>query len=270
MVKIVRPDDIEEGSLARYGIYGENGVGKTTFLTTIPDEERLLVISEEGQNIKPLKGYRHIKIAPVSQWKDVEDLHKFLIDMAKSKPELAPTAVAFDGWPIRLIINKATGAHLGRGEEREWLSNPPDQRPSNWGDWDKVAGLSNYGILCFLRLPVHMIFLFDEEAPRLDKGEITRKGGPMLPTQALAGARRYLEVIGRMFVDVQSSVADDFIPDTAEEVRRLLIGKHEFFFSKGPTHALGYTITNPSWDKLLPALTARPLRINGHANKEES
>lgn len=265
MVKIGHAEDFVQSSLARYGIYGRNGAGKTTFLTTL-ETEKLLVVSDEGQNTKPLLGYQdRIKVAKVSKWDEVDEIYRILV---AGKGGNGPSALAFDGWPMRLIINKVTGAHLEQGDEAEWLSKPPDQYPGNWDAWEKVAGLSNYGMLCFMRLPTHLIVCFDEEEPKFDKGIISKKGGPLLPTQALRGAKRQLEFMGRLFAELKHPPLDDVIPETAEETRRMLVGEHELWYAKGPVHAVGYCINNPTWSKLLPALSAAPLNINGHTEEE--
>mgnify|MGYP001561773746 CR=1 FL=1 len=273
MVTIARPEELVQASLARWGGYGRNGSGKTTFLTTIPPEERVLVISEEGQNIKPLLGYKHIRVAKIVQWDEVGEVYRLIRHLhendEKNGEHKCPTVAAFDGWPIRLMINKVTGAHLEPGEEIEWLSRPPDIYPKNWDSWEDAAGLSNYGLLCYMRLPCHLMVWFDEDEPKIDKGVIIRKGGPLLPKQAQPGAKRYLELLGRLFAEIENPGLDDVIPDTASERRRMLFGEHEIYYAKGPVHALGYSMANPTWTKMLPALSAAPLKINGESHEKE-
>lgn len=269
-VKIGVAEDFIEGSLARWGIYGRNGAGKSTLLASIPDTERVLVVVEEGQNIRPYKKTAHIKLAVAHTWEDVEEIHHIVY--SAKRHDTGPTVVGFDGWPMRLLINKVTGAHLEPGEEREWLKNPPDTYPQNWDQWDNVTALSNWGLLCWFRIPTHLMITFDEDDPKVEKGEVTRRGGPLLPTQPLKGIKKHLEIVARLFAEtINSSLQlDNGIPETATERRRLLLGENEFWFAKGPVHALGYSIVQPTWSKLLPALTAEPLHLNGVHSEENT
>ena len=263
-------EEFIESALARWGIYGRNGVGKSTLMASIPDTEKLLVLVEEGQNIRPYKTANHIKMATLHTWDDVIEAYQVVLK-AKSLGG-GPTVVGFDGWPARLIINKVTGAHLEPGDEREWLKKPPDTYPDSWEQWDDVAALSNWGLLAWFRLPVHLVITFDEDDPKVEKGEVIRRGGPLLPKQPLRGVKKHLELVGRLFAETvnNSLQLDSGIPDNATERRRLLLGENEFWFAKGPVHALGYSIVNPSWNKLLPSLTAEPLHINGYNKEKEN
>ena len=261
-------EDFLESAQARWGVYGRNGAGKSTLLASIPDTEKELVLVEEGQNIKPYKGVPHIKVGIVHTWDDVVEAHHVVHEAKRGGT--GPTAVGFDGWPIRLIINEVTGAHLEPGEEKDWLRKPPDTYPDRYEQWDKVSALSTWGMLAYFRLPVHLIFTFDEDDPKVEKGEVTKRGGPLLPNQPLKGVKKHLELLGRLFAETinNSLQLDSGIPMNAQEQRRLLLGENEFWFAKGPVHALGYSIVNPTWTKMLPALTAEPLRLNGYHNEE--
>jgi hypothetical protein len=76
---------------------------------------------------------------------------------------------------------------------------------------------------------------------------------------AWAGIKDIVEIVGRLYVeeaeygDIGETKHRDIDPNM-QETRRLLIGKHPRYFTKGPTHLLGYTIENPTWDKLAVSL----------------
>ena len=261
-----------ESELLRLGLYGRNGSGKSTLIASVPDTEKLLVVSEEGQNIRPYMKAPHIKVTIAHTWDDVIEIYK-IVGKAKSQGS-GPTVVAFDGWPIRLIINKVLNAHLAPGEEKEWLVNPPDSFPSGkeiWDQWDEIAALSKWGMLAWFRQPVHLVFSFDEQDPKIEKGEVTRRGGPLLNNQPLVGVKHYLEIIGRLFAEVVDAPFQlgSGVPENVEERRRLLLGENEFWYAKGPVHVLGHCMVDPTYTKLLAAVHAEPLRLNGYHKKEE-
>ena len=226
-----------------------------------------MVVVEEGQNIDPYRNTPHIKIAMAHTWDDIQEIHHVV---SAKKDDGIERVVGFDGWPIRLIINKVMGAHLAPGEEKDWLRKPPDTRPDTYDSWDRVAALSNWGLLAFFRIPAHLLITFDEDEPKVEKGEVTRRGGPLLPNQPLKGAKKHLSLLGRLFAETvdDALTLDGGIPKDATEQRRLLLGENEFWFAKGPVHSLGYSVTNPTWTKLVPALSAPPLKLNGYHNSE--
>jgi hypothetical protein len=128
-------------------------------------------------------------------------------------------------------------------------------------------------------LPLHMLYLLQEQDRVRDiEGDV--KTGPRLTPEALKGIRDSLEILGRLYVDLQAPNAPstngttgeplppslDVVPadrhntgiePNVKEVRRLFIGQHDRYIAKGPTHLLGRVIDDPSWDKIVPPLMAQ-------------
>lgn len=278
-----RPEEIVSSGLARWGIYGENGVGKTTFLTTIPTHELpLLVVSADDENVKPLRGMQNVAIAKVTRWDDLAEVLKLLQDgllLRDGRPDPDVLSgkkkffrvVAFDTWSRLqgLAIHKVTGYEIARpGQEINYLTHVP-KTPRDFREWGQVGALSSEWARYFMRLPIHTIFLFQENTrePKFEGDPIVT--APALTPEALRGIKEALELIGRLYVvrkepgdGLPVSPADRLrqIDPTTIERRMLLLGKHERYFAKGPTHALGYVVEDPTWARLAASLSAAPTR----------
>lgn len=258
-IKILRPEEIASAGLARLGIYAENGVGKTTFLSSIPQSVKTLVVSADQENIKPLVSLPHIRAVKISQWDDLDDIYRVL---ASDKNPFQ--CVAFDTWTRMqgLALNKVARGNFNIEQAGNFLKSPPPMG-KGYDVWEKVGALAGDGMRMFLALPVHAVFLFQEDTRNLGKLEDLIQTGPALTPAALRVAREALEIVGRMYVvdegkeagEVDLTSGDDIraINPNRVDKRMLLIGKHDRFFSKGPTHKLGYVVENPTWEKLSTA-----------------
>ena len=120
-------------------------------------------------------------------------------------------------------------------------------------------------VIQFNELPLHLVWLCQESTiqPKFDHDIIQTV--PLLPGNAAwKGIKDVVEICGRLYVE--GGEHPDGLATTGRDIdpnfvgtRRMLIGKHPRYFSKGPTHLLGYTIENPTWAKLLPGLTWKPM-----------
>lgn len=307
-LQLLRPEDITTAALARWGIYGENGVGKSTLLSTVclcqeggnPDDCRMtLVVSADQENIKPYLGKPHITVAKVFVWDDTVDVHMMLARGVKHPLVLgfirdAITAggprkeafarrlaadgvkegaspffqlAGFDTWTRMqaLAAHKLVGAEVIAPEDTvRWLTTPPTT-PRGYELWDKIGKLAADGMRSFNRLPVHTVYLLQEMSTK-DKAEIERIV-PALTPSALREVIALLELVGRLYVpfekggDTTTVTADDLAPTANRRIdpnfreeRLLLLGKHELYFAKGPTHKLGYVVEQPSWATLAKSL----------------
>lgn len=275
-ITIQTPEEVASSGLARWGLYADNGVGKTTLLASIPPEIRTLVVSADDENVKPLKGHSHIKVVKVSKWNDLADIFQ-LFSKAYQDPDIISgkkpffRCLAFDTYTRiqRLAVNKVVGYELLKpGDEVQYIDRIP-KLPQGWDGWQRVGALAEEWLRYFCRLPVHTIFVFQEQE-RFEKGEEGgSKIGPAMTPYALAGIKDALEIIGRMYVEVsagsggapdplvpaEKSVEGKKIHEDAKEVRKLLIGKHDRYITKGPTHKLGYVIDQPTWADLAKSLS---------------
>lgn len=301
-LQVRRPEEIISATLARWGFYGENGVGKTTILRSIPSNIPTLVASADDENVKPLRGRPHIQVAKITRWIDLAEIlemfqnpggsalyketlkdmmrdpdQKAVLQAAMADPEVKAMrrpiwkALAFDTWTRvqALAINKLVGYDLiAPGQEVQYIERAP-KLPKGWDDWQQAGALAGEWMRYFERLPVHVIFLFQEQLYRPKREDDPLQIGPAMTNEALKHVRDTLEIIGRLYVEVSTSEAESTndplvgasgaeslrtIHENAKETRKLLIGKHGLYFTKGDSATLGYVVESPTWDKLAVTL----------------
>lgn len=268
-LSIVKAEEIASSGLARWGIYGSEGAGKSSFLastctcneTKKPDEcVSTLVVSAGMENIKPYETSatkRHIRLAKVQSWDELMQVFLYLRD--KTHPF---KAIGFDTWTRMqsLAYLKIVGGELPLEKIEERLRQTP-RSPKDWGQWEQIGSLAAYGIQVFCALPLHTIFLFQESISRPKTELDILEVAPDIRPPTLRQTRTDLELIGRLYVTLEGGdPLDDAeggkraVKEDLTEVRKLLIGKQEGFVTKGPTHLLGRVVENPTWTSLAKSL----------------
>jgi len=109
-LSLLTVEDVVTSSLARWGIYSDNGVGKTTLISTIPRNKKVLVVSADQENVKPLRGHQdHIRVYKMSRWDELDDILRLL--QSKQNPF---DVCVFDTWSRiqGLCINHIVGYEL--------------------------------------------------------------------------------------------------------------------------------------------------------------
>lgn len=264
-VVIQKPEDVASSGLARLGIYGDNGTGKTTFLSTIPPEIPTLVLSADNENIKPLRGHDHFGIAKIQKWDDLVEIYvAFARAFAAGKPPKWK-AVAFDTVTRfqMMALRKVTGQALpAPGDEAKFLQTAP-KLAKGYDAWDSIGALTAELVRQWSLLPLHTIFLMQEmtRTPKYEN-DILETSMALTPA-AVREVKTTLEIIGRLYVQGAGKDGDELsaaltgasdggrqIDLSFREQRVLLLGKHDRYFAKGPTHQLGYAVLDPTWDKL--------------------
>lgn len=262
---------------ARLGIYGANGSGKTTFASTIPDQERVLYVSVDDENIRPVARLKHFRVIKIRRWNDLLTVYQAL-----AHPNNKITAVVWDTWSRiqDLAVGKVCNYEPADPARLTQYINSIPKNPHDWRGWGQVGALCSEWQRNFNMLPVHMVYLMQEQDRRREVEEDI-KTGPRLTPEALKGIRDSVELLGRLYVELEApdkpqpnGTGDPMPPvltdlltqqDThnvrieadVKEVRRLFIGQHDRYIAKGPTHLLGRVITDPSWEKIVPPLMAQ-------------
>lgn len=265
-------EDVYSSALARWGIFGRNGVGKTTFLGTIPEDIPTLVASCDAENVKPLAGKPNVLVSKVSEWQDLDDILELARALeVRAKRSGVTACVAFDTWSRMqgMCMNHMAGFKLVEpGQEAKYILEAP-RLPRGYEPWQQIGALMGTWMEYFMRLDVHLIFLLQEmdRHPQHEADILVTE--PVLTPSALARCFDSLEMVGRLYVDLQSGkdildAVDDGakrgIDPNAKEVRRLLLGHHPRYRTKGDTKNLGYVVEEPTFDKL-----AVTLKGNHHA-----
>jgi len=275
----VPPDKITALTHVRLGIYGANGSGKTTFASTIPDTERVLHISVDDENIRPVAHLKHFRVVKLRRWNDLLTIYQAL-----AAPGNPITVCVWDTWSRvqDLAVGKVCNYEPSDPARLAQYINSIPKNPHDWRGWGQVGALCSEWQRNFNLLPLHMVYLLQEQDRRREVEEDIRTG-PRLTPEALKGIRDSLEILGRLYVDLQApepssngSRADGEpipppLPDllgptdkhnaeiqaNVREVRRLFIGQHDRYIAKGPTHILGRVISEPTWDRVVPPLMAQ-------------
>ena len=276
-LEILKPSDIVALTHLRAGIYGRNGTGKSTLASTI-DGVNTLVVSVDDENIRPYLGKPNIRIAKIRRWRDVIDVYDIV-----SNPQSKIGGLVWDTWSR--VQDLALG-HVCAYEPadpnklREYIERIP-KNPADWRGWNQIGALCSEWQRNFNMLPIHIIYLMQEN-DREQRYDDTVQTGPRLTPYALTGIRDSVEILGRLYVDVESAptggetpeipsidldALDDkhntHIPTNAREVRKLFIGQHDRYLAKGPTHVLGRIVEDPTWQKLTEPL----FRVNGQVKQ---
>lgn len=267
---ILQPKDILALDHLRIGIYARNGVGKSTLASSI--DVNTLVISVDDENVRPYMNKPNIRVAKIRRWTDVMDVYDII-----SNPKSQIQALVWDTWSR--IQDLALGYVCGYepsdpAKLRAYIERIP-KTPQGWQGWNQIGALCSEWQRNFNLLPVHAMYLMQENdrENRLGDEVATITTGPRLTPYALQGIRDSVEILGRLYVDVDTNKegSDDdappiieleegkssVIPENAREVRKLFIGQHDRYIAKGPTHVLGRIVRDPTWLKLTEPLLHR-------------
>lgn len=245
----------------RMGVYGPNGAGKTTFASTIPETERVLYVSVDDENLRPISRLRHYRVVKIRDWKHIWVVYDWL-----RSHQQAVTTLVWDTWSRvqDLAVGQVCNYHpADPAQLARYVDNIP-KNPHDWRGWGQVGALCSEWQRNFNLLPVNIIYLMQEQDRERDG---TTRTGPRLTPEALKGIRDSLEVLGRLYVDLSPGEIQDAAPSldlsldpgdridpNLQETRRLFIGQHERYIAKGPTHILGRVVTDPTWARVVPPI----------------
>lgn len=286
-MQLLTAEEIAFTWLARWVIYGDNGRGKTTLVSTIPPHIPTLVVSFDQENTRPLVGKPHIKIMKVNHWDEIgQILELFRARTTLGDNNFTPNpdflsgkkpffkALVFDTWSRAqgLAANKLIGYDpFAPGQDFKKFLREAPKNPKGWEAWQQIGALATEWMRYFMYLPVHTIFLAQEMEYEKRFGSKTYRIGPAFTPSALVRVKEICHLLGRLWVstgggEINLAVSDEdryAINPAAQERRYLLLGSHDGYDSKGPTDILGYCPENPTWELLARSLTATPSAPNG-------
>lgn len=294
-----KPSQVVGSTFLRSGIYGTIGTGKTTVAASAGDYvEKLIergewvrgkpymwVISAFPENVKAFLPYEeHFLITRMVDWRQLQQIltvleQGLLLPNGTPNPEAQKPgaffrAICFDTWTriLCFAIWLKSGIEMpGIGQEQKYIENLPHQ-PRGFDLWNEIGELSNLWQQYFCRLPIHTMWTYQEELREGKFEETPVMTGPALTPAASRAVREGLEILGRLYVEgtapgVSLGQASDLraINASAQEQRMMLLGKHDRYYTKGPTHALGYVLANPTWEKLVGSIGATPVKATDAA-----
>jgi hypothetical protein len=258
-------EQITKAKYLRTGWYALNGAGKTTLLSTVSGN--WWVVSVDRENCKPLIGHPNIRVIPMREWEDLDDI-LFMARKASEGGKL--TGIAFDTWTrvqahgLNHILRRSVVDPFNDAQIAQYMEEGPPSIPSGgYAQWNAWGALLAAWMDYFNELPLHTAFLFQEwtRHPKFEN-DILRTG-PMLRPEASDRAFDSLELLGRLFVQLETG--GSLTPDphnreidlTAVEKRYMLLGQHPRYRAKGDTQNLGYVLEEPTWPKIEAGLLGK-------------
>lgn len=224
-MKIVKSDDPQAKPSIIMMVYGNGGVGKTTFASTAP--KPLLVDCENGSKYFGLRGIK-MDIAKVSQWSDMEGL----FDIAKSGEY---QTIVID--PIGELMEKLKRFMVMKGDKKLVQS---DGSPSmaGWG-WLKDTMRSTIKILRDSGVNLLLVAHVDEKA---DEDKLVKR--PMIMTKLSDEIVNMVDIVGYMTV----------INDPTDGEKRIIIvdPASDKYIAKDRTGQLGKVIP-PNFTDIIDA-----------------
>lgn len=276
-VELKKPKELVKAGLARWGYYGDNGTGKSTLLAST--EGPGLVVNTSNEGIDPYLVRDDIRIATVTRWDDLMDLF-ITIKQGLNDPRVVSGERTFVKWIGFDTYTRIQGLalkkvkkidQLSAEEELKLLTTAQRENAEGWGQWEAIGNLANNGMVTFNQLPIHVIYLWQEQhrEPKFE-GASPAETLPAGTPYHIRYAKEVCTLLGRMFTldsdggkDILAKKGESWKIDPNRKVDRyILIDKHERYFAKGPSHVLGYVVRNPSWKKLAAGLVPTPVNLD--------
>lgn len=208
-------------------VYGDGGVGKTTFASTAPAP--LLADCENGAKYFGLRGIKDIKIANIERWSDMRD---FINEV--SKPEYQTVVID----PVGELMEKLKRHMVALGDKK-LVQNDGSPSMAGWG-WLK-ATLRDY-IKALRDLGKHVILVAHVEE-KDDEGRLVKR--PKVETKLSAELVNLVDIVAFMEV----------VKDEGGEEKRILRVDpvSDKFIAKDRTGQLGKIIP-PNFTHIVDAI----------------
>lgn len=256
---LVKPEQVVSSAYARWLIYGDNGVGKSTFARTMP--RPMMVITADGENLAPYSGLDGVIINVINDWDQIQETFRLL----NGKQGESIKSVVFETLTrlMGFYLDKLTGVKRTGIEVGAYLAQRPSMKATNFQTWSDLGFMSTQTVFDFNHLPKHLVYLCQETTLRPQFEQDILETIPVLSPASWKGVKDIVHLVGRLYVTEAAggtvTVTTDgnrSINPNRKDQRMLLIGKHDRYFTKGDTETLGYAVPNPTWDNLSKALKA--------------
>jgi phage nucleotide-binding protein len=174
-----------------WAIYGRSGTGKTTFASTFPGPTLLLDIQDRGTD--SIANCKHIDVANVVEWEDLEDIYDLCTGKTKYK------TIVFDTITQLQIL----GANHVLAKKRK-----PAIEELRWGamtmqDYGNLAAAMKETITRFRNLPIEVVFLAQERTSH-DEGSddtvLTPEVGPALTPSIASHLNACVSIIASTYI----------------------------------------------------------------------
>ncbi len=224
-------------------IYGKNGTGKTTLLSTV---DGMLIMAAEDGTLSIRDKAKNAKKIRIDVWDKVEAVYWLLKNGRRkdggieiSLPGGSKFLVKSIGFDTLTKLAQVCLRSVVLGERAKDASKDvvtPTQR-----DWGIMSQRMQYWLGLFKELPIQKVWLCQERANAEDLESEEYSIFPDLNKALKTYVQSEADVIGRTYIKKISDSKVQF---------RMLIGPNAIAVTKDRTNKLGYAIANPRLDKM--------------------
>lgn len=210
-------------------VYGQGGVGKTTFTSTSP--KPLLADCENGSKYFGLRGI-HMDVALIETWNDIEQFYLHV----KNHPEYETVVVD----PIGELMEKLK-IHIVKSKEKKWVQYDGTLTMAGWGEMKDrmrnfIKGIKDLGR--------HMILVAHVEE-KDDEGRLIKR--PKIMTKISEEMIALVDIVGMMETVRQPNESGEIV-----DKRIIRVQPTEKYEGKDRTGQLG-AIVEPDFQKIVRA-----------------
>lgn len=160
-------------------LYGQGGVGKTTFTSTAPNP--ILADCENGSKYFGLRGIK-MDVATIDSWEDIQEFYKYVKDSKYDTIVVDPIGELMEKLKIHIINSK----------QKKWVQYDGSLTMAGWGEMKERMRMF---IKTIKTLNKHMILVAHVEEKE-DEGKIIKK--PKIMTKMSEELVALVDVVGFM------------------------------------------------------------------------
>lgn len=209
-------------------VYGQGGVGKTTFSSTSP--KPIIADCENGSKYFGLRGIK-VDVAQINSWEDIQEFYKIAKDSEYETIVVDPIGELMEKLKVYIVNSK----------EKKWVQYDGSLTMSGWGEMKERMRLF---IKAIRDLNKHLIIVAHIEEKE-DEGKIVKR--PKIMTKMSEELIALVDVVGFMeTVRIQGEGGD------MTDKRIIRVQPSDKYESKDRTGQLG-AIIEPDFQKIINA-----------------
>lgn len=209
-------------------LYGQGGVGKTTFTSTAPNP--ILADCENGSKYFGLRGI-HMDVATIDTWEDIQEFYKYVKDSKYDTIVVDPIGELMEKLKIHIINSK----------QKKWVQYDGSLTMAGWGEMKERMRMF---VKTIKGLNKHMILVAHVEE-KDDEGKLIKK--PKIMTKMSEELVALVDVVGFMEIVKHADATGDI-----QDKRIIRVQPSDKYESKDRTGQLG-GIIEPDFMKIVNA-----------------
>ena len=174
-----------------WAVYGRSGTGKTTFASTFPGPTLLLDIEDHGTD--SIRNCKHVDVANVTEWEDLEDIYDLVSGKTKYKTIVFDTITQLQILCANMVLAK---------------KRKPTIETLRWGsmtmqDYGDLSAAMKEVITRFRNLPLEVVFLAQERVSRdenADDSLLLPEVGPALTPSVSSHLNAAVSIVASTYI----------------------------------------------------------------------